>query len=852
MSKIASKKYKRSRKIICYLYSYGTIILCTPMIVSALEITPPKQEQYANFDSTFLKGDANKIDMARFKYDNSILPGEYNVDIYINDNWIGKRRLLFTAPHPNENASTCFSSNDLIKYGVKANLLQAKVADSSNTQCLKIEHWIDDAFYRFDSANLRIDLSIPQAAMQKNAQGYVDPSLWDRGINAGFISYNTNVYKSFSDFSNHQDQIHAFASITAGANLGGWQFRHQGQWRWSESITDAQSRSQYDAVSSYVQRAFPQYRSQLTLGDYFSSGNIFDSFGYRGAELRSDDSMLPNSQLGYAPRIRGTAKTNAKVEVHQQGQLIYQTTVAAGNFEINDLYPTGYGGNLEVSVIESNGEIQRFTTPYASVVQMLRPGLNRYSVTIGEFRDRYLEIKPWVAQVTYQRGLNNYLTAYGGIQAAEYYQALAIGTAFSTPIGAISLDMTHSAADFTRTREYGQSYRMSYSKFISPTLTNFTLAAYRYSTENFYQLQDALAIRDLENHGLSTGHIGKQKSQFQLTLNQGLPEKWGNFYITGSWIDYWNRAESSTNYSLGYNNRYRSLSYGLSANRRLIENKTTEILQDDTQYMLSLSFPLDFKKHSINVNSSVTENNINIGLNAHLGERFNYAASISESYGERPSFNVNSQYRNNITNLTAAFSHTQHYQQAMLGAQGTVVAHAGGLLFGPDQGQTMVVVYAPEANGAAVSNTTGLRVNKSGYAVIPYVTPYRLNDISLDPQNMSIDVELSETSQKVAPYAGAIVQVSFVTKQGKALYIRALTTAGKNLPFTANVYDTAGENVGIVAQGSLIYLRTQQIKGQLQVKWGEAADEQCWIHYDLSAQTQDKTKHMLMTNEVCQ
>ena len=33
-----------------------------------------------------------------------------------------------------------------------------------------------------------------------------------------------------------------------------------------------------------------------------------------------------------------------------------------------------------------------------------------------------------------------------------------------------------------------------------------------------------------------------------------------------------------------------------------------------------------------------------------------------------------------------------------------------------------------------VNNAVGLSVNKAGYAVIPYVTPYRLNDITLDPK----------------------------------------------------------------------------------------------------------------------
>ncbi|WP_219636044.1 fimbria/pilus outer membrane usher protein, partial [Streptococcus agalactiae] len=52
------------------------------------------------------------------------------------------------------------------------------------------------------------------------------------------------------------------------------------------------------------------------------------------------------------------------------------------------------------------------------------------------------------------------------------------------------------------------------------------------------------------------------------------------------------------------------------------------------------------------------------------------------------------------------------------------------------------------ATGARVGNISGLSINKQGYAVIPYVTPYRLNDISLDPQGMPSTVELTETSHR--------------------------------------------------------------------------------------------------------
>ncbi|MDR0001084.1 fimbria/pilus outer membrane usher protein, partial [Acinetobacter sp. 11367] len=81
---------------------------------------------------------------------------------------------------------------------------------------------------------------------------------------------------------------------------------------------------------------------------------------------------------------------------------------------------------------------QKFSIPYASVVEMLRPKMSRYSFTLGQFRDANINLKPWLVQGKYQRGINNYLTSYTGFQATENYQSFLIGSAFATPIGAIS------------------------------------------------------------------------------------------------------------------------------------------------------------------------------------------------------------------------------------------------------------------------------------------------------------------------------------------------------------------------------------------------------------------------------
>ena len=45
----------------------------------------------------------------------------------------------------------------------------------------------------------------------------------------------------------------------------------------------------------------------------------------RGALLASDDEMLPDSQRGFAPVVRGIAKSNAEVSIEQNGYVIYRT-----------------------------------------------------------------------------------------------------------------------------------------------------------------------------------------------------------------------------------------------------------------------------------------------------------------------------------------------------------------------------------------------------------------------------------------------------------------------------------------------------------------------------------------------
>ncbi|EOV8198857.1 fimbria/pilus outer membrane usher protein, partial [Shigella sonnei] len=137
---------------------------------------------------------------------------------------------------------------------------------------------------------------------------------------------------------------------------GAWRLRASGNYNW---MTD--SGSNYDFKNRYIQRDIASLRSQLILGESYTTGETFDSVSIRGIRLYSDSRMLPPTLASFAPIIHGVANTNAKVTITQGGYKIYETTVPPGAFVIDDLSPSGYGSDLIVTVEESDGSKRTFS-----------------------------------------------------------------------------------------------------------------------------------------------------------------------------------------------------------------------------------------------------------------------------------------------------------------------------------------------------------------------------------------------------------------------------------------------------------------------------------------------------------
>lgn len=807
------------------------------------------------FNTDFLvNSNGVPLDLSAFERGNPVNSGNYRLDIYINTKSIGIQQITIGKDEHNE-THYCFQMAGIERLGIDFDKLPNREHyDPQGKECVDIKKLIPDSSIDFEQSKLKLNVSIPQAYMQQFDNNYIPPEKADSGVTAAFIDYNANAWRALT-----QGNIHTqyYLGINTGFNLANWRLRHNGYY--NHTIGSMGDQRKYTAISSYLQRDSAVLRAQLTLGQYYTAPDLFDSVSYSGIQLASDERMLPDSQRGFAPTIRSTAESNAKVTIRQGGNVLYETSVSPGPFMIDKLYGSGYAGDMEVTVTEADGRKRTFVVPFATVPQLLRPSVARFNAVLGKYRDDRLNKTPEFFQGTYQRGISNLLTAYSGAIVSQDYQAMQAGLALSTTLGAFAVDATqsHTVIPALTTegsqQARGQSYRFTFSKLLETTQTNFTVASYRFSSKNYYSFSDYAQSAGRADNGIPAP--SRQRSRVQANVSQNLGEDFGSFYLSGSIQNYWNADQGrDMTYQLGYSNAFGWGGFNLSAGRSRSAYGASE-----TQYMLNFSLPLGRSASSPHLNTSLTRStqggwSAQSGISGSLGEenQVSYAAYASRYYnGNVNSYGGNTQYRTDKAILTGSVSNGSGYSQYGLGTSGSMVIHPGGVTLSQVQGETKAVISARGASGAALLNNKGVYIDTHGYAIAAGLTPYRENTVALDSKNIADQVELKVTEQKTAPQYGAVVMLDYPTVKGYPLLLVVRDETGNHLPLGAEVFDQQGNSTTFVGQGSRVFLRATESHGRVRIQWGQSADRQCLADYVLPEGVAKEKTNMVHLTAIC-
>ncbi|EMI1450022.1 fimbria/pilus outer membrane usher protein [Proteus mirabilis] len=826
--------------------------------VIALSLTLSFSSYSANrFNPAFLADSPDAVtDLSYFEAGNRIKPGDYLLDIVFNHEYLRSENIHFISQ--DNHVIPCLNRDYYQSLGINIKLF-ADFEKFSANECIDIEKIIPDSVVNYDIEKQALNIQVPQAALDLKARGYIPPEKWDNGITAGILNYTFSGANSWGNSHNNS----YYLNLRSGINIGAWRLRDYSTWNSSNG------KNQWNHINTYLQRNIVSLRSQLQIGDSYTSSTLFDSVNFRGISLESDDTMLPDSQRGFAPVVRGIAKGNAKVVIRQNGYVIYQTFVSPGAFEIRDLYPTSNSGDLYVTIEENDGSKHSYVVPYSAVPILQREGQKQFVIQAGEIRQNNQHKKPRFIQGHLIYGLPYDTTVYGGALATKDYQSYALGAGKNMgTLGAFSTDITfaHSQLPNNSTSD-GYSLRFLYAKSLNQFGTNFQLLGYRYSTSGFYTLDETLNTRmsgylyeDNQKKPLSYFNLhNRKKGSLQINLSQQLWD-YGSIFMMTNWQNYWGTNEKNVLVQTGYNGNIKGLSYNViySYNRMMNSGQRDQTLSVGLSIPLQLLMPTSYQSiNSTYLTYNYSHNNNgysthNAGIAGTLLEDNTLNYSVQQGYSNQGGNYTGSAalgYQSRYGNLNASYNYHQDAQQINYSLAGGMLLHSGGLTLSQPLSANAILVDARNTADVPIDNATGVYTDWRGFAVIPYATAYRQNRVALDTTALPDNVEIEQNIKQVIPTQGAVIKVQFDAKKGYRLLL-TLQHQGRPLPFGAIATDKQNHLSGIVGDDGLLYLSGVPDSGKLEIRWGHNASQYCQVNYQLPASQLDEP-FVKMTQE-CQ
>jgi len=797
--------------------------------------------------------DRRNIDFSRFSQAGYVMPGQYQLQMMVNGQAIAPTPFMVSFSERGDTVVSqedsslpqpCLTPEMIDKMGLTADSLK-KVAWWQDGQCADFSS-LPGVTIRADVSTGNLNINMPQAWLEYSDATWLPPSRWDSGISGLLLDYNLNG--NVTKPSQGQQSQSLSYNGTTGANLGAWRLRADYQGYLNHTTgSNMGTQSQFDWSRFYMYRAIPRWQANLSLGENYINSDIFSTWRYTGASLESDERMIPPKLRGYAPQVSGVADTNARVVISQQGRILYDSTVPAGPFSIQDL-DSSVRGTLDVKVIEQNGQTKTFQVTTAYVPYLTRPGQIRYKLVSGRSRglDAHDTEGPVFAGGEASWGISNSWSLYGGTTIAGDYNALAAGVGHDlNQFGTLSADVTQSLAKFygvagaPHERMQGKSWRLSYSKRFDAQNADITFAGYRFSEQNYMTMQQYLDARYRNDWS------GREKEFYTVTLNKNIEDYQTSVNLQYSYQTYWNQV-SENYYTLSVNRYFeafgfRNVSAGLTASRSQYQGRS-----NDSVFM-RLSIPWGTGNASYGGNLSDGRFTQTVGYSDKLNNgldsySINAGINTGGNSGQEDGGQFSGYYNRNspIANLSVNASTVQNsYSSLGINVAGgmTLTAKGAALHAGGMNGGTRLLV---DTDGVAEVPVDGGRVytNQWGIGVVTDISSYYRNTTSVDLNRLPDDMEATRSVVESALTEGAIGYRKFEVLKGARVFAVLNLADSRNPPFGAVVTSAKGRELGMVSDGGLAWLSGVNPGERLNVSWD--GQTQCAVDIPTEVATQQQ------------
>lgn len=703
--------------------------------------------------------------------------GENVVDISVNGEFRGSFNVNF-----DREGALCFTHKLLIELGMNLpDSVRNTFADAGTDNLCGIERRDPSNFtiiYNPDKLDISIVVTHQYLASDdKKIEG-------KSGGVAALINYDFFSSRNTNLSGKHR---YSYLSLGSGINIDNWIIRGKQQFQ----STDEGLKS--DTLSAYTQRYIPAIDKIFQAGDIDVATGLFEVSSISGVQLMPEEAL--NAQGENGASITGIANTHqARVEVRQFGMLIFTTLVPAGTFNLPNIPVKNANADLDVTVVETDGQTQHFIVPASSINRPMVSKASGYSLALGRISNPTEKgDSPKLLTLSNQWAIASGLSVQAGLLASDKYRSIA------TNINAVPFRSTGLSARMVLSNDDTQHLKGAQAgltaSYVTENNVSLSVAVVK-NTPNFRTLLESAFSGEVNN---------KQDTQMSVSL-AWTPWKLGTFSLGHSKTTQYGLAGSYSYNMLRWIRRFDKVTVSMSGS-----NGSGYGGKKNKQVNINLSFPLGKN----NLNSYYRSSNDN----GRVGSQF--AGSMNDEISYRLSTERNFSSSNNTmlggvnANLhytTVGASISKDNQQSSsysVSTQGGAVLHQNGVTFSPNAiDETFGIIELNEKRaGVKIATPNGnVWTDFKGRAVVSSIPAYRHSYYDVDTKSLPKNIDIANGHRESTLARGTVDTIKYNIIINNQMLFKISLPDGKLLPKGSSLLDDNLNFLASVVDDGLVFL----------------------------------------------
>jgi outer membrane usher protein len=564
--------------------------------------------------------------------------------------------------------------------------------------------------------------------------------------------------------------------------------------------------------TTYV-KDFPESKSSLVLGDTHTRiGTMGSSVYFGGVRFGTNFELAPGFVRQAFPLISGVSTVPSTVSLYIDGVLRQTSSVSTGPFTIdNSPFLTG-GGEARLVVRDLLGRETVITRSFLSSQQLLATGLNDWSVEAGRLRQDLgtspFNYGPGFVHGFWRYGLNDSLTLESNVHTTATQHNWGVGFA------SVMFEQWLGSGALSHSREVSLGDG-----------SQWLLGLQRVSLRNSLFFQAQGATQQYRELGQSV-HVAPSQLQMVASATYAVDA----FGTVGLGVTSTRALNARTVNTLALNYAF---SLGDRSSLNFVASKSsgegrgtfvgvTWVLPLDQDRVFSSA--ISRQHHQTDAYATAMQNPTELDS---LGWRLLAGLQNTDRHYEG---GLN--YLGRYGNLSADVSTSKNQSVVRLANTAALVMSDGHMFVTQYQNASYALVEVAGFGDVAIGLGSQMltRTNQSGIALVPHLTAYQNNAVTIDPQELPISAEIDNIEQIAVPARRSVVKVVFPVRSGRGAVLKILLDDGLPAPVGAVVQLQDESRAFYVAYRGEAFVTGLQSSNALTLQW---KNQQCKLAVQL-------------------